>query len=90
MHALTDKKIGFIGDERLMSQLIKKGIPALNVLRSRIIEQLANKDILPEHLYKKFVGLSKNAIIEKLSQENSHLVVHVGLQYDDGFEELRN
>ena len=82
-HALTDKKVGFVGDGKKMSSLIKKGTPYIHTWRNQIIEQLEKKNSLPSHIQQKFSGLSKNDAIKKLQSHNPHLVVHLGLHYDD-------
>jgi aldehyde dehydrogenase (NAD+) len=85
-HSLTDKKIGFIGDGPLMSSLIKKTIPYIYEWSSQIIEQLKFQNTLPKHLSKKFLGLTKDEAIAKLSGYNAHMIVHLGLNYDDHSE----
>ena len=69
-----------------MSRLIKDGRPHISRWSNQIIEQLENKDEIPQHLCQRFSGLSKKEIIEKLSKYSSHLVVHLGLNYDDGIQ----
>lgn len=82
LHALTDKKIGFIGDGKAMFSLIKSSAGYIPKWRDQIIEQLNNKETLPEHVRSRFIGLNKQEIIEKLSKQSAHLVVHLGLNYD--------
>jgi len=82
IHALTDKKTGFIGNSKLMSQLIKKSWPYILGWRNQIIDQLKEKESLPTHLCKTFSGLPKKELIEKLSKHSPHLVIHLGLHYD--------
>lgn len=83
IHALTDKKIGFIGDGKLMSGLIKISTPYINKWASQIIEQLKKRDTLPENIARTFSGLNKQEAIDKLSRYSPHLIVHLGLNYDD-------
>jgi hypothetical protein len=83
-HALTDKKTGLIGQASVMSRLIKDGTPHIHSWRNQILKQLQEKDTLPVHIYEKFSGLTKTEVIEKLSKYAAHLVVHLGLQYDEG------
>lgn len=83
-HALTDKKTGFIGNNNVMARLIKVGTPYIYTWKNQIIEQLEKKDTLPLYLCEKFSGLNKTEVIEKLSKYPAHLVVHLGLQYDEG------
>ena len=84
IHALTDKKAGFIGDGKVVSQMIKKGRPYIARWSAEILDQLRRKEDLPKYLYQRFSGLSKQEILEKLSNYSPHLVVHLGLNYDDG------
>lgn len=84
VHALTDKKIGFIGDGKILSQMIKNGRPHITRWADQILDQLKKKEELPKYLNQTFSGLSKQEIIEKLSKYSPHLVVHLGLNYDDG------
>lgn len=83
VHALTDKKIGFVGNGKVMSRLITNGSPYIYKWSGQIIEQLKKKDALPKYLCQTFSGLNKNEIIEKLSSYNPHLIVHLGLSYDE-------
>lgn len=83
VHALTDKKVGFIGDGKLMSSFIKDGSPYIVKWRNQIISQLENRDSLPKNLCKTFSGLTKKEAVAKLSSYDPHLVVHLGLSYDD-------
>jgi len=82
-HALTDQKSGFIGQGRVMSSLIKQATPHIYRWRNKIMEQLDDMDELPQYLSDKFLGLSKVEVYEKLSRYNPHLVVHLGLNYDE-------
>jgi acyl-CoA reductase-like NAD-dependent aldehyde dehydrogenase len=82
-HALTDQKAGFIGQGRVMSSLIKQAMPHIYRWKNQIMEQLENIDELPQYLNEKFLGLSKVEVCEKLSKYNPHLIVHLGLNYDD-------
>lgn len=84
MHALTDIKTGFLGDNSLMLGLICQARPHLNRWSRHIIEQLLAKEDLPAYLKEKFSGLTKQQVIEKLKNANPHFVVHLGLQYDTG------
>jgi hypothetical protein len=84
VHALTDEKTGFVGDGIAMSSLIKDGQPHIYRWRDQIIEQLEARETLPEHICKTFSGLGKEDAIAKLSKHSPHLVVHLGLNYDDG------
>jgi len=82
IHALTDKKIGFVGDNKIMHGLIKEGLPHIKRWSLQIIKQLKEKDRLPENLCMTFSGLGKDETIEKLSRYSPHLIVHLGLNYD--------
>lgn len=82
-HALTDQKAGFIGQGRVMSSLIKQAMPHIYRWKNQIMTQLEDRDELPQYLNEKFLGLSKLEICEKLSKYNPHLIVHLGLNYDD-------
>jgi lysyl-tRNA synthetase class 1 len=83
-HALTDKKIGFIGEQKIMSEIIYKAQPHIYRWRDQILAQLAIETILPSNLASTFSGLSKEEVIAKLSKYNAHLIVHLALNWDDG------
>jgi acyl-CoA reductase-like NAD-dependent aldehyde dehydrogenase len=82
-HAITDKKTGFIGNPKLMSALIKQTLPHLLRWRNQILQQLEGKEEIPDHVVQRFVGLNKKEIIEKLTKFSPHLIVHLGLNYDE-------
>ena len=81
-HALTDKKIGFIGDNTIMLELINIAKPHIMRWSKQIIQQLLEKQTLPTHLLETFPGLNKEQVITKLQRYTPHLIVHLGLQYE--------
>lgn len=83
MHALTDKKIGFMGDGILMSSLIKKSYPHIYNWKNLILEELKIMEVIPKYLQEKFIGLSKEKILKKFLKYSPHLVIHLGLNYDE-------
>jgi predicted nucleotidyltransferase len=83
VHALTDQKTGFIGDPLLMSSLIKQALPHLLRWRNQIIKQLEEKEVLPDHIAHRFIGLNKKEVLEKMMKFSHHLIVHLGLNYDE-------
>jgi predicted nucleotidyltransferase len=81
IHALSDTKIGFQGNGRLLSSLIKKSQSNVLRWRNQIIEQIYKAEELPEHLKENFSGLNKQQVLEKLKGYSAHLIVHLGLSY---------
>ena len=82
-HALTDQKTGFIGQGKIMSDLIKKTMPHIYRWRNQVIEQLEKAEYIPLHVEQRFVGLNKQEILQKLVKFSPHLIIHLGLNYDD-------
>lgn len=82
VHALTDKKIGLLGDSEVMLGLIKRGAPHIKRWSTQIVEQLVSKESFPAYIHETFPGLNKDQIIVKLKSYAPHLIVHLGLQYD--------
>lgn len=83
VHALSDKKIGFLGDGRLMSSLIKATQPHILRWRNQIVDQIEKTDNLPLHIKTNFPGLNKAKILEKINTLTPHLVIHLCLNYTD-------
>lgn len=81
VHALTDKKIGFLGDGRVMSNLIKQAQGNIYRWQKQILEEIRTSPVLPPHLRSTFSGLQREQVLEKMEKLAPHLVVHLGLQY---------
>jgi len=81
-HALSDKKMSFIGNDAMMQSLIRLAAPHIKRWATQITQQLAQQHQVPEHLKARFPGLDIVQVNQKLKKMSPHAIVHLGLIYD--------
>ncbi|CAO5682407.1 MAG: NAD/NADP-dependent betaine aldehyde dehydrogenase [Holosporales bacterium] len=83
VHALTGKKTGIVGNNEIMVNYIRQIRSYVKKWSVKILEELGSCTEVPLHIKKKFTGLSKEEILQKLRSYSPHLIIHLGLNYED-------
>ena len=81
-HAISDKKIGFIGNGKVLSSFIKESRGNIYRWRDQIIQQLQIMDVLPDYLILTFSGLSKEDVMY-IADRNPCRKCTVACNYND-------